>query len=396
MMQLERIPRGVVALGFVSLFMDVSSEMIYSLLPIFLVGVLGTSALTYGVIEGVAEAAAAITKLFSGSISDWLGKRKPLLLAGYGLAALAKPLFPLAGTATAVFVARLIDRIGKGIRGAPRDALIADLTPLDRRGAAYGLRQSMDTVGAFAGPLIALALMLLFANDIRLVFWVAVVPAVIAVLIIIFAIGEPAVDRIEHRRLPIRRAALRSLPRHYWFVVGLAAVFTLARFSEGFLLLRAEQAGLSLALVPLVLVLMNLVYSLTAYPLGRLADRFDRRLLLAAGIAILVLADLVLAFASGIGLVLVGALIWGLHMGATQGLLATLIGDAAPAHLRGTAFGVFNLVSGFALLGASVLAGALWSTLGSDATFLAGAGVAAVSACGFLVLPQWRQRRPQS
>lgn len=373
--------------------MDISSEMIHSLLPIFLVSVLHTSALTFGVIEGVAEGTAAITKLFSGVLSDWLGRRKPLLLVGYGMAALVKPIFPLASTAADVFTARLIDRIGKGIRGAPRDALVADITPVDRRGAAYGLRQSMDTAGAFAGPLIALGLMVLFANDIRLVFWVAAIPAVIAVLIIVFMIKEPATSRSERRRFPIRRDELRTLSPHYWTVVGLAAVFTLARFSEGFLLLRAEEVGLDLAMVPLVLVLMNLVYFLSAYPLGRIADRFDRRKLLIAGILVLVLADIVLAFANNIGLVLVGALIWGLHMGATQGLLATLIGDAAPPHLRGTAFGVFNLVSGLALLAASVLAGALWSMVGPTATFLAGAVFGLISVFGLMLLP-WQRRHP--
>lgn len=312
-MSLQRIPRGVVALGFVSLFMDVSSEMIHSLLPLFLVSVLKTSALTFGVIEGVAEASTAITKLFSGAVSDWWGKRKPLLLVGYGLAALVRPMFPLATTATAVFGARLIDRIGKGIRGAPRDALVADITPPDRRGAAYGLRQSMDSVGAFAGPLIALGLMLDFGDDVRLVFWIAAVPAVIAVLIIALMIQEPSIQPTENRRFPIQRSQLRTLPTHYWLVVGLAGVFTLARFSEGFLLLRAAQAGLSPALVPGKLVLMNLAYFLSAYALGHLADRYDRRLLLAAGIGVLVLADLMLAWADSVRLVLAGTLVWGLH-----------------------------------------------------------------------------------
>ncbi len=391
-MNLQRIPQGVIALGFVSLFMDISSEMIHGLLPFFLVNVLKTSALTFGVIEGVAEASTAITKLFSGVVSDWWGKRKPLLLVGYGLAALVRPVFPLATTATAIFSARLIDRIGKGIRGAPRDAWVADITPPDRRGAAYGLRQSMDSVGAFAGPLIALGLMLAFGNDVRLVFWIAAIPAVIAVLIIALMIHEPSIHRAEHRRFPIQRLERRALPTHYWLVVGLASVFTLARFSEGFLLLRAAQIGLSPALVPGVLVLMNLVYFLSAYPLGHLADRYDRRLLLAAGIGVLVLADLMLAFADSVRLVLAGAMVWGLHMGATQGLLAALVGDAAPAHLRGTAFGLFNLVNGLALLGASIIAGGLWSSIGSNATFLAGAAFAVISGCGLFAATGWSRK----
>lgn len=395
-MKSQSIPRGVITLGFVSLFMDVSSEMIHSLLPIFLVDVLQASALTFGLIEGVAEAATALTKLFSGAISDWLGKRKPLLLAGYGLAAATRPLFPLADTATTVFIARLIDRIGKGIRGAPRDALVADLTPEGRRGAAYGLRQSLDTVGAFAGPLLAMGLMLSFANDFRFVFWLAAIPAAVSVLIIVFLVREPKVHHGHgQRRFPIRRAELRSLPSHYWVIAVLAAVFTLARFSEGFLLLRAEQAGLSPAVVPLVLVLMNLVYFLSAYPLGHLADRLNRRWLLVLGIAVLVAADLVLAWGDRVWVALLGAAIWGLHMGATQGLLTALIGDAAPPHLRGTAFGMFNLISGLAILGASVLAGGLWSMVGPAATFLAGAALAAVSGFGLMLLPWSRQQARQ-
>lgn len=394
-MRFKGIPRGVITLGFVSLFMDVSSEMIHSLLPVFLVDVLQTSALTFGLIEGVAEAATALAKLFSGVMSDWLGKRKPLLLAGYGLAAVTRPLFPLADTAQMVFIARLVDRIGKGIRGAPRDALVADLTPEGRRGAAYGLRQSLDTVGAFAGPVLAMSLMLVFTNDFRRVLWLAAIPAVASVLIIVFMVREPVMHHGNRlRSFPIRRAELRSLPGHYWIIVALAAVFTLARFSEGFLLLRAEHAGLDPAVVPLVLVLMNLVYFLSAYPFGHLADRLDRRGLLVLGIAILVVADLVLAWADRVWLVLLGAGIWGLHMGATQGLLSALIGDAAPPRLRGTAFGMFNLVSGFAILGASAIAGGFWSAIGPAATFWAGAAIAAVSGLG-LLMPWSGSQEPQ-
>ena len=380
-----RVPAGVVTLGFVSLLMDVSTEMILSLLPVFLVSVLGASAATFGAIEGAAEGTASITKLFSGAFSDWWGKRKPLLLAGYGLAALVRPIFPLAHTAAEVFAARLVDRVGKGIRGAPRDALVADITPPDRRGAAYGLRQSLDSVGAFAGPLAALALMPLLADNVRRVFWFAGIPAVLCVLLIVLAVREPAEHQLHERRAPIERSELRALPGHFRFVLTLASLFTLARFSEGFLVLRAQQAGLAEAWTPAVFVVMNLVYFLSAYPLGRLADRADRRALLAAGAGVLVLADLVLAFAPSAAVVIVGALLWGLHMGATQGLLSAIVGDAAPAQLRGTAFGLFNLVSGLALLAASVIAGALWSSIGSTSTFLAGAAFAAASALAILL-----------
>lgn len=378
-----KLPKGVVALGLVSLFMDLSSEMIHSLLPVFLVTVLGASALSVGIIEGIAEATAAIAKVFSGVLSDWIGRRKPLVLLGYGIAALTKPLFPLATGIGAVLTARFLDRIGKGIRGAPRDALIADITPQPQRGAAYGLRQAMDTVGAFAGPLVAMALMAASHDNFRLVFWVAVVPAFICVLLIVFGVEEPEATRpAGQTRLPINRTDLRRLPARFWWVVAFAAVLTLARFSEAFLLLRAENVGLAVTWVPLILIVMNVVYAASAYPFGKLSDNGSRRKLLAWGIGFLIVADLVLAIASNIWAVGVGAIVWGLHMGATQGLLSALVADAAPADLRGTAFGVFNLASGVALLAASVIAGGLWTALGPAATFYAGAAFCAIALLG--------------
>jgi MFS family permease len=361
-------------LGFVSLFMDVSSELIHSLLPVFMVTSLGATALMVGVVEGVAEATALIVKVFSGTISDWLGKRKGLTVLGYGLAALSKPVFALALTVHWVFVARFMDRIGKGIRGAPRDALIADLTPPEIRGAAYGLRQSLDTVGAFLGPLLAVALMLLWAGDFRTVFWFAVIPAVLSVLILIFGVHEPGAGRVHPRPIsPVQWRTLSEFGGAYWWVVVAGGVFTLARFSEAFLILRAQQLGLADTYAPLVLVIMNVVYAVSAYPSGRLADRMSHKKLLAAGLAVLILSDFVLAQAQGLASVVVGVALWGLHMGMTQGLMATMVAGAAPAHLRGTAFGFFSLVSGIAMLIASVLAGLLWDTLGAATTFYAGA-----------------------
>jgi MFS family permease len=382
-MQRPHLPRGVVALGFVSLFMDTSSEMVHSLLPVFLVGVLGVSAMSVGIIEGIAEATAAIVKVFSGTLSDWIGRRKPLVLLGYGLAALAKPLFPLASGLGLVLTARFVDRIGKGIRGAPRDALVADITPPASRGAAYGLRQSMDTVGAFAGPCIALLLMWISGDNFRLVFWVAVVPAVVSVLFIVWGVQEPETLAVTHRRRsPIHRDELRRLPPAYWLVIAFATVLTLARFSEAFLLLRASSVGLADTWVPLVLIVMNVVYAASAWPFGHWSDRIDRHRLLALGIALLVAADVALALASSTGGVLAGTVLWGLHMGATQGLLTTLVADAAPADLRGTAFGLFNLATGVTLLLASFLAGALWTAAGPAMTFAAGAGFSLLALVG--------------
>jgi MFS family permease len=393
---LRRIPAGIWALGMVSMLMDVSSEMIHALLPVYLVGVLGASALAIGLIEGIAESTAAITKVFSGALSDWLGRRKLLVAIGYGLAAFAKPIFPLAGTLGWVVGARFVDRIGKGIRGAPRDALIADLAPAELRGASFGLRQSLDTTGAFLGPALAIALMWLTADNIPLVFWFAVLPGFAAFALVVFGVHDVPGDSESKRvRSPLLRAELTRMPPLYWGVVTIAAVFTLARFSEAFLVLRAQELGLGLVLIPLVLVVMNVVYALSSYPVGVLADRFDRSTLLGLGVLILALSDLALALVGGLPGLALGVALWGLHMGMTQGLLAAMVADTAPTDLRGTAYGMFNLVSGLALLAASVVAGGLWDAFGSRATFLAGAGFAIVALLALVpVARRVRRNRP--
>jgi len=381
----SRLPRGVVALGFVSLFMDVSSEMIHAVLPLFLTATLGASALTLGWIEGVAEATASLTKVFAGAASDWLGRRKPFALLGYGLAALSKPLFPLANSVATVLLARFVDRVGQGIRGAPRDALVADLTPEPQRGAAYGLRQALDTVGAVLGPTVAVLLLAASGGDFRLVFWTAVGPAFVAVAVLAWAVREPESGRAPRpAHSPIQRAELARLPARYWLVVAFGGVLTLARFSEAFLVLRAQDVGLAIAQAPLALVVMNLGYAATSYPLGRRSDR-GRRPVAVFGVACLVVADVVLAAGSGRPvLALVGALLWGVHMGATQGLLSAVVADAAPADLRGTAFGLFHLLVGVAQLAASVIAGALWSWIGPAQTFTAGALFSAAALAGLV------------
>ncbi len=369
----KKIPPSIWVLGVVSLLMDISSEMVHSLLPLFLVGTLGASALVVGLIEGLAESTALIVKIFSGALSDYLGKRKGLAVFGYALGALTKPFFAMAPNAGIVLSARLMDRVGKGIRGAPRDALVADIAPAELRGAAFGLRQSLDTVGAFLGPLLAVGLMLLWANDFRAVFWVAVIPGLLAVALLVFGVKEPERHGGETRTNPICRKNLNRLSGAYWWVVGVGAVFALARFSEAFLVLRAQQGGIAVALVPLVMVAMNVVYAGSAYPFGKLSDRMSHKTLLALGLVVLITADLVLAVDDHWQTVLAGVALWGLHMGITQGLLARMVADAAPADLRGTAFGFFNLISGFAMLIASALAGLLWDQLGASFTFYAGA-----------------------
>jgi MFS family permease len=370
----DKIPRGVWVLGFVSMLMDISSEMIHSLLPMFMVTTLGASAFMVGIIEGLAESTALVVKVFSGVLSDYWGQRKSLALFGYTLGALSKPLFALAPGMTLVLAARLIDRVGKGIRGAPRDALVADITPPPLRGAAFGLRQSLDTVGAFLGPLLGVGLMLLWANDFRAVFWVAVVPGLMAAALLLVGIKEPERQQEKARGNPVGRENLRRMGANYWWVVGVGAVYTLARFSEAFLVLRAQHSGIPIALVPLVMVAMNLIYAASAYPFGKLADKMSHKKLLAAGTVVLIAADLVLAINGNWMIVLGGVALWGVHLGMTQGLLAAMVADTAPADLRGTGYGVFNLVSGLAMLVASVVAGLLWDRLGASFTFYAGIG----------------------
>ena len=351
----REIPVGVWALGFVSLLMDVSSEMIHALLPAYLVTALGTSALTVGIIEGLAEAAASITKVFSGALSDWLGKRKFLAALGYGLAAFSKPIFPLASSVGWLIAARFIDRVGKGIRGAPRDALVADISPAHLRGASFGLRQSLDTIGAFLGPLLAIGLMWLTADHFTAVFWIAVIPAFLSLGLILVAVREPErKEGLRRVRMPLSRSELGRLGANYWWVVAVAAVFTLARFSEAFLVLRAQSIGLTLMLVPVVLVIMNIAYALSAYPVGALSDRVDRVTILILGLLLLLAADLVLAFVSGVIGLAVGVVLWGLHMGFTQGLVA------------------------------SVIAGTLWDVVGSQGTFLGGAAFTVLTLAGLL------------
>ncbi|MBA3506996.1 MAG: MFS transporter [Betaproteobacteria bacterium] len=384
---LTAVPRGVWVLGCVSLLMDLSSELIHALLPLYMATVLGASALVIGIVEGVAEATALIVKLFSGVLSDFFRRRKPLVLLGYGLGALSKLAFPLAPTLGWIVAARFADRVGKGIRGAPRDALIADMAPAAVRGRSFGLRQALDTVGGVGGPLLALGGMAYFASDFRAVFWIAVVPALLAVALIVVGVKESAASRVE-RRTPLRFADVKRFASGFWFVVAIAGMLTLARFSEAFLVLRALNVGFTIASAPLVMVAMAIVYAATAYPAGVAADRGQAPRLLGFGLAALVVSDVVLARAEGQMMVLAGAALWGLHMGLTQGLLAALIAALAPSDLRGTAFGVFNLICGIALLIASVVAGWLWDAYGPQATFYAGAVFTVIAAIGL-----WLRRR---
>ncbi len=387
------VPRAVWVLGFVSLFMDLSSEIIHALLPLFLTTTLGVSVAVVGVIDGVAEATASITKVFSGYISDRIGKRRPLILIGYGLGALTKPLFALAGSAPVVLGARFADRIGKGLRGAPRDALVADVSPPEIRGKAFGLRQSLDTIGAFAGPLLAIGLMFVFSDDIRSVFWFAIIPGAIAVPLVVIGVEDTRIAKADTETAPpIRFHDLKRLAVPFWETTAIGVVFTLARFSEAFLILKANAEGLPLTLAPLVLVVMNVVYALGAYPVGKLSDRFPARPILAAGMICLIAADLALALLSGVWGAFVGIALWGGHMALTQGLLAKLVADTAPPDLRGSAYGLFNLATGITLLLASMIAGLVWDGMGAGATFLFGATFSVVALLLLFLFPGSHRR----
>jgi MFS family permease len=379
---LRQIPKGIWVLGFVSMLMDISSEMIHSLLPLFMVTTLGTSVLAVGITEGLAESTALIIKVFSGILSDYIGKRKGLAVFGYALGALTKPLFAVATSSGLILTARLLDRIGKGVRGAPRDALVADIAPPHLRGAAFGLRQSLDTVGAFLGPLLAVGLMLLWANDFRAVFWVSVVPGTLAVMLLFFGIKEPERHHTEKRINPISKQNLQRLNPIYWRVVIIGALFMLARFSEAFLVLRGFQAGIPIAMTPLVMVAMNIIYAASAYPFGKLSDRLSHNRLLALGLIVLIIADMELAQSNHWSTLLLGVALWGIHMGMTQGLLAAMVAETAPSDLRGTAYGFFNLMSGLALLVASILAGFVWDQFGAATTFYTGAGFCLLALAG--------------
>jgi MFS family permease len=391
-----KLPREIWALGFVSLCMDVASESIHGLLPVFLVAVLGATATSVGFLEGLAEATALVMKVFSGPFSDWLGKRKPVVIIGYSMGALSKPLFALANSVGLVYGARLFDRVGKGIRGAPRDALVADIAPPEMRGRAFGLRQSLDTVGAFLGPALAILLMALTHNNYRIVFWLATIPGLLAVVILFTAVRERESHSPAGLGRRIQWKDLRSFSQNFWLVAGAGAVFQLARFSEAFLILRAKDLGLGLEFSPLVLIVMNMVYALSSYPVGYLSDHMRREWFLFAGLILLFFSDLALAFGTGLPMVFLGIALWGLHMGFTQGILTALVADHCPTVLRGTAYGLFNLLSALALLLASAIAGILWDANGGQATFFAGGAAAALSLVVFLIVMAQVKRNVRS
>ena len=375
----RQIPKGIWVLGFVSMLMDISSEMIHSLLPLFMVTSLGMSAFAVGVVEGIAEATAMIVRVFSGALSDYLGKRKGLILFGYALGAFTKPVFAFTSSIGLVLAARFLDRFGKGIRSTPRDALVADMAPECLRGASFGLRQSLDTLGAFFGPLLASSMMLLWCDNFRMVFWVAVIPGVIAVVLVIVGVREPERKTVRQSGNPLSLYKFKQLGPAYWQVVAIGSIVMLARFSEAFLVLRAQQTGIPMTFVPLVMVVMNCIYAMTSYPFGKLADSTNHSTLLIIGLCVLLIADIALAVGGHWSVILAGVAFWGIHMGMSQGLLATMVACTAPEKLRGVAFGCFNLVVGVTALFSSLTAGFIWDTWGASSTFYMGASFCIIS-----------------
>lgn len=381
-----KLPKQIWALGFVSLLMDISSESIQGVLPIYLISSMGATATTLGLFEGVTEAMALVVKVFSGSLSDWMKKRKPLVIAGYFMGAISKPLFALANSVSMIFFIRLFDRIGKGVRGAPRDALMADIVPNNLRGQAFGLRQSLDTIGAFIGPILAMIVLSISNNDFSLLFWIAAIPGFLAVGVLFFGVHEK--ERSESIR-PMSRlqfSDLKNFKKDYWLVVLLGCIFQLSRFSEAFLILKGKELGLPIESSPLVFIVMNIVYALTAYPIGNLSDKIGRSFFLIMGFIILIVADVLLATTSSIYLTFIGIALWGLHMGFSQGVLSAMVADTCPPQYKGTAYAFYNLFSAVALMLASTIAGSLWDNFGSQMTFFTGAGLAMVSLLLYIFL----------
>ncbi len=387
--RLKNIHRNVWILGLVSLFTDFGTKAIQSILPLFLVSVLGANVSIIGLIEGIAESTASILKLFSGALSDYWGRRKELAILGYGLSTAIIPLFALANSPLWVLVARFGDRLGKGIRVAPRNALVADVTPIEQRGAAYGLRQTLDTIGAFSGPLVATIILLISGQNFRLVFWVALVSGIISVCLLVKGIRETPSSKEKRSKL-IQWDTFQQLGRNYWVLVLAATLFNLGHFSDAFLLLKAQHIGIANAWIPLSMIVMNFSYMLSAYPLGLLSDRMGRKQLLVVAFWLFSLVYLGFAWVQQPQQIWGLFALYGVYLGMSQGILLALVADVTPSELRGTGFGVINLVIGIILLPANLLAGFVWETANPQIPFLLGSFLAILAS--FILLLGVRQR----
>jgi len=367
-----RLPRNVWALSWVAFFNDTATEMGYWLLPQFLVGVLGASPMTFGLIEGAAETVSSFGRLLSGWLSDRLRRRKPLVAAGYTVANIVKPWLAVAASWGQVFWVRFTDRAAKGFRGAPRDALIADSVPQAQRGAAFGLRQAMDTAGAVLGPLGALALLPLFSGDVRKVFWLATIPGAVCILLVWFGVSE--VRPAEHV------GAVREPPLHpvNWnkslvIILIAAGLFSLGNSSDLFLILRAQNLGVRAALAPGLGLLFNLVYTSLSWPAGKLSDQIPRRALVVLGYLIYGAVYLGFSLVRGPQFVWFLFAVYGMYYAMTEGVIRAWIADLVPSSSRGSVFGVFNWLVGVAALPASLVAGWLWRHYSPPAPFFVSA-----------------------
>jgi len=385
-----RIPRTVWVLGFVSLLMDISSEMIHALLPLFMAGTLGASAIWIGLVEGIGEGTALIAKVFSGVVADRFGHKKRLVFAGYFLGVISKPVFALAGSMPVVLAARFFDRIGKGLRGAPRDAIVADVTDESIRGAAYGLRQSLDAAGAFVGPLLAALLLLLWTEELRSIFWIALIPGAACLALILFGVEDNVTPTVNTKHIAWKDLKIVITPAFVQLVI-LGTLFSLARFSNAFIVLRAADIGIEHAWIPMTVVLMNIAFSLSSYPFGKLADKLNPMKLLALGMVLLALANLLFAYAANYRILAAGIVLFGMHLGATQGIFSTIISEIAPSEVRATAFGIFNFFSGLALLASGLVAGSLWEYMGAQYCFGGGVVFALITLC---LIPRFKQLQP--
>ena len=380
----RKISRNVYALSAVSFFTDASSEMIYPLLPVFLTTVLGASAGSLGVIEGAAETTSALLKLASGWWSDRVRRRKPLIALGYGLASAARPLVAIAQTTSQVLAIRLVDRVGKGIRGAPRDALIADSVDWSIRGKAFGIQRTSDHAGAVLGPLIAFAVLNWWHTPLRTVFWLAAIPGAIAVAIAVFVVREERVHEAHHG--PKIDPAV-PLPRTFWGALGAITLFTLGNSTDAFLLLRATQLGVPVAMTPFLWAMLHVVKSSTSTPGGILSDRIGRKPAVVGGWMIYAVVYLLFARATESWHAWALFAAYGLYFGLAEGPERALVADIVPGGKRGTAYGWYNLSIGIAALPASIIFGLIWDRAGSAAAFTFGACLAGLAAIALAAVP---------
>ena len=375
--------RNVFIAGLVSFFMDVSSEMIYPLVPLFLSNVLGVNKSIIGLIEGIAESTASLLKVFSGWFSDRIGNRKWLMAAGYSISTLSRPIVSLATGWQHILGSRFMDRFGKGIRTAPRDAIIAESSEKTHLGRAFGLHRSMDTMGAVVGPALAFLLLGLFSNNYRMVFWLSIIPGTIAVLLIIFFITEKKKVSLPHSDRP--KLTLKHFDWRFKFFVVIAAVFAIGNSSDVFLILRAQQVGVPIVMIPVVYLLFNLVYSLSSIPAGIAADRFGKKRVILLGFILFAILYYGFAIAKDTTAIWVLFGFYGLFMGLTEGIQKAFLATIIPPDFKATAFGVYNSAVGIAMFPASLIGGWLWDHVSPSATFYFGSITAGLSAILFIV-----------